>query len=170
MLCHYLKDKGTAIPKRLILVSPAGVLAEEDPETLNAMKRLESQDLFLSVDFKHTIAEIMKTGNDRNNYFDAPSEGNFSVFPETSIFSGTSEILNAQVPPLLKRLRSAGVKTDYYEGKEMMHIWPYMPFAPESRAALDRIFSLIQGSDTSKQKKPARIRHAKYRACPAGFR
>jgi acetyl esterase/lipase len=77
------------------------------------------------------------------NYFDVPFDGDFSGFPPMYIFSGTYEILYAQITKLIKNIKSAKIPVELYTGEKMMHIWPYMPFSRECRTAFDRIVEIL---------------------------
>ncbi|HWQ78970.1 MAG TPA: alpha/beta hydrolase [Anaerovoracaceae bacterium] len=144
ILCQYNKtlSEPLPIPCKLILVSP-GTEASPDGELLAAMKRIEPYDPMLSVAFMGHMGSLLAPGLDKTNYFLSPIYGDFSVLPEMHVFSGTYEIFYAQVPALVERARAAGVNAHLYTGEKMMHVWPYIPFAPESRKALAQIFELI---------------------------
>jgi acetyl esterase/lipase len=60
------------------------------------------------------------------------------------IFSGTFECVYPQVAAFVTRLKAANIAHNFYSGKEMMHVWPYIPFAPECGKALKLIFDIIE--------------------------
>ena len=145
ILCHLNRDEAAPLPmpSKLILVCPA-MLAEHDPAVLEAMRRIEERgcDVLLSLTTLDSLGSLC--GLDPSGYFAAPFYGNLKGFPEMHIFTGTREVCYPEVPPFVERLRRAGVKAELYTGEEMMHVWPYMPMAKESAAALERITGLAE--------------------------
>jgi acetyl esterase/lipase len=119
------------------------MLTEQDPAILAAMKKIEKRDVLLSMQFMASNIELFNLDLSRENYYNAPLYGDFSGFPPMFVFSGTSEIFYPEVVPFIERVRSAGVPVEFIIGEDMMHVWPYMPFAVESRRALDRVFKII---------------------------
>lgn len=144
MLCHHNKTfaQPLPMPKKLILVSPG--MAVKDPKLLDEMIRILPHDPLLSIEFMDAMASIMRLSADKNDYFSAPFEGDFTGFPDMYIFSGTYEIFYAQMRRFVERMTAEGISINFYSGERMMHIWPYMPIAPESREALNLIFDIIQ--------------------------
>ncbi len=144
MLCHHNKTlpDPQPMPGRLILVSP-GMMTGEDQKIWDEMHRILPHDPMLSVEFTDAMASIMHLSSDKNDYFSVPFYGDFSGFPETHIFSGTYEVFYAQIPALVERIQAAGTPVTLYSGERMMHVWPHIPFVPESGKALEQIFELI---------------------------
>jgi acetyl esterase/lipase len=149
-LCHHLKrlakenaPRAAPLPRRIILVSPV-MATETDEAILAAMRGQEKRDVLLRCGFTAAMIKLLNLDMSRDNYFNAPLYGDFAGFPETYAFSGTWEIFYPQVPPFVQRLRDAGVSVHFEPGAEMMHIWPYMPVARESRAALEKIIGIIK--------------------------
>jgi acetyl esterase/lipase len=144
VMCHHINTLRNLIPmpKKLVLLSP-GAMTNIDPETLNEMKRISLHDPMLSTGFTDAISSIMGLNPDPGNYFDNPFDGDFIGFPPMYIFSGTYDILYAQIPKLIKNIESAEIPVVLYTGEKMMHIWPYMPFSRECRTAFNCIVEIL---------------------------
>ena len=93
--------------------------------------------------FMDVIRKLLDLDTSRDNYYNAPLYGDFSGFPPMDVFAGGRDICFPLSPPFIRRVRQAGVPVNFHEGRGMMHVWPYMPFAPESAAALDEIIGII---------------------------
>jgi acetyl esterase/lipase len=145
-LCHHINalpaGKAPELPGKLVLVSPA-MITERDPAILAEMKRLEKGDVLIGMPFMDSMITVFNMDLSRDNYYNAPLYGNFKGFPETHVFSGTAEIFYPQVVPFVERMKQAGVRVEFYPGEGMMHVWPYIPAAPECRAALEQIVGII---------------------------
>jgi acetyl esterase/lipase len=141
-LCHRNKARRLKQPDKIILVSPASAV-ERDEGILTAMRRIEPKDPMLSMG----IMESMSTLFDLSDpYFATPLSGDFSGFPEMLIFSGTHDMFYPQVPPFVSRVRDAGIAVEFVNGNEMMHVWPYMPIAEESKQAFHAICDSIKNT------------------------
>jgi acetyl esterase/lipase len=141
-ICHHCKTLKLPMPAKLILISPA-MIVEQDKDILEAMRRIEPHDVMLALEFMFSMISLFDLDLSRDNYHNAPLYGDFTGFPAMYVFSGTSEIFYPQMQPFVERVRAAGVPVEFYPGEGMMHIWPYMPLARESREALERIMGII---------------------------
>ncbi|MDR0526367.1 MAG: alpha/beta hydrolase [Spirochaetaceae bacterium] len=144
-LCHHINKQGNALPMpgKLVLVSPA-MIVEDDQTILSEMRRLEPVDVMLATPFFDSMRTLFKLDANRENYYNSMFYGDFSGFPSMHIFSGTFECVHPQVAAFAGRLNDEGIKAAWYPGERMMHIWPYIPFAPECKQALEKIFEIIR--------------------------
>ena len=140
--CHRNKALGLPLPQRLILVSPA-MITEQDPAILAEMRRIEPEDVLLSMNLMDSLTRILNLDSSRDNCYSAPLYGDFSGFPPMDIFAGDRDICYPLAPPFAERVRQAGVPVNFRRGNGMMHVWPYMPLAPECTAALEEIIGII---------------------------
>jgi acetyl esterase/lipase len=140
--CHRNKALGQPLPHRLILVSPA-MITERDPAILAEMRRIESKDVLLSMNLMDSLTRLLDMDTSRDNYYNAPLYGDFSGFPPLDIFAGDRDICYPLALPFAERVREAGVPVNFHHGGGMMHVWPYMPLAPECTAALEAIIGII---------------------------
>jgi acetyl esterase/lipase len=143
-LCHYLigNDSDLPLPDKLIAVSPAMVFKIDD-DTRKEMKKIEPDDIVFSMNIIESLPALFNLSADAEEYFGRPLYGDFSKFPPVYVFSGTYEIFYPQIPPFVKRVQEAGTPIELYTGYKLMHNWPVMPFAPESKKAFSRILDII---------------------------
>ncbi|GHT70047.1 hypothetical protein FACS1894110_20760 [Spirochaetia bacterium] len=148
-VCHYNKTlentvpaRSFVMPKALILLSPA-MVTENDPAIIAAMEEIAPYDKMESMQLLHSMPELFNMDYSKDNFYNAPLYGDFTNFPPVYVFSGTHDIFYPQIPPFVERLKSAGVSTEFIQGQDMMHIWPYMPASPESKKALQYIIRII---------------------------
>ena len=141
--CRYLTTvEEPRFPDRLILVSPAQV-AGIDEEIQIQMRAISKTDPGISFDIVNSFPVIFNISDDDDNWFYRPLEGDFSLYPPIYVFSGTVDIFYPLVRPFVERVRLQGKTIELYTGFGMMHDWPYMPIAPESRYALGIILEII---------------------------
>jgi acetyl esterase/lipase len=62
-----------------------------------------------------------------------------------TIFIGGRDILCPDTERLHRRLLAEGLAHDYWYREDMIHVWPYVPLLPESRADMGRILRLLRG-------------------------
>jgi len=141
--CRYLTETDEPrFPDRLILVSPAQV-AGIDEETQDKMRAIDKIDPGISFDIVKSFPVIFNLSDDDDNWFYRPLEGDFSSYPPIYVFAGTRDIFYPLVRPFVERVRLQGKTIELYTGFGMMHDWPYMPVASESRYALGIILEII---------------------------
>jgi acetyl esterase/lipase len=144
-LCHYLGTADTPrLPDRLICVSPGQVIAI-DEAALAEMKAIDKKDPGLSIAMLENLPVIFNLNDNVINWFSAPMYGDFSRFPPITVFSGTQDIFYPLMGPFVERVSSQGKSIVLYTGLGMMHGWPYMPIASESKYALGVILEIIEG-------------------------
>jgi len=142
--CHYLTaTNAERFPDQLILVSPAQVMGIDEP-TLNKMRAIGKVDEGISIDILENLPLIFNMNDDGENWFHTPLYGDFSRFPPIAVFIGTYDLFYPLVQPFAEQVRSQGKAIEVYTGIGMMHDWPYMPIASESRHALDAILEIIR--------------------------
>jgi acetyl esterase/lipase len=146
-LCHMSKRENRPMPGRLILVSP-GEMVNLRPEVMAEMERIGRTDPMLAVSGTLGLAAILGLSPEEEAIFRNPFTSDVSGFPPTDLFCGTNEIFYALLPYISKNFQRRGVSLDIHKGEGMMHIWPYLPIARESRAALLEIANIIQTHDS----------------------
>ncbi|MDR0475269.1 MAG: alpha/beta hydrolase [Treponema sp.] len=145
-LCHYLTlTNAQRFPDQLICISPAQLIGI-DEATFNEIKKIDKKDVAISIAIFENLRFLFGLHNDDINWFSAPLQGDFSRFPPITVFSGTHEVFHPLMKPFVEHVRSQGKSIDLYTGYGMMHVWPYMPNASESRQALNIILGIIQNN------------------------
>jgi acetyl esterase/lipase len=148
--CHYLSAANAPrFPDQLICVSPAQV-AGIDEAILDEMKAIDKKDAAISIAILETLPGIFNLNGDDLNWFSAPLHGDFSRFPPIAVFSGTHDIFYPLMEPFVRRVRLQGKPIELYAGPGMMHVWPYMPLASESKFALNIILEIIRNAPYSR--------------------
>jgi acetyl esterase/lipase len=142
--CHHNKTLASPrpMPAKLVLLSP-GMITEQDRTVLDEMYTIEGHDVMLAMPYMFALTSLLNLDMSPDNYFNAPLYGDFTGFPGIHVFSGTFEIFYPQIARFVERVKAAGVPVEFHTGKEMMHIWPYMPASRDCRAGLNKIFDII---------------------------
>lgn len=147
--CQYLKILNLPQPGNIILLSPP--LDNDPPESeKEEMKRLEPYDCLVSSNLFDTAFKWWSEGIERNHYLVSPIYGDFENLGKISMFYSTHEVIFAQIKRFKEQGRTLGIDVDYYEGKGMLHCWPYLPFK-EGNVAFDQIVQVIRKEHTKKE-------------------
>ncbi|GHV50513.1 hypothetical protein AGMMS49579_04230 [Spirochaetia bacterium] len=143
-LCHYLigENIDLPLPDKIICVSPA-MLFELDDETIADMKKIEPEDVVFSIEMMESLPTLFDLSADSVKYFATPLYGDFAKFPPMYVFSGTAEIFYPQIPPFVEHVKEQGKDIEFYTGYKLMHGWPFMPLAPESKKGFSIILDII---------------------------
>jgi acetyl esterase/lipase len=131
------------MPRHFALISPAQGLVH-DPAVREQMRRLAPKDVLLSPSILDVLAQINQPRADDPPYYGCPLQGDFSRFAPMTLFYGGSEILSALLPGFIAQVEASGGQLDVVLGEGMCHDWPYMPLAPESQAAFDRLTAALR--------------------------
>jgi acetyl esterase/lipase len=144
-VCHGIKavPDSPPMPRKLVLLSP-GAMADIDAVTMKEMVRIAPRDPMIGVGFAAAISSVMGLETEPVACFRTPLKGDFTGFPPISVLSGTYEILHAQMPEFMWNVKAAGVSAELYAGEKMMHVWAYMPFSRECKAAFRRIIESLK--------------------------
>lgn len=130
---------GVPKPAGLVLLSPWLDVSMSDP----IQQEIEKSDpLLMSSGLKAAgrwYAGVMTLDDSRVS----PIHGPLAGLPPTLIFCGSRDILVADARHLVKRAAAEGISIEYHEEKDLMHVYPLMPF-PESRRAQDRIVRFVR--------------------------
>jgi acetyl esterase/lipase len=143
--CHWLIDHDRGpLPDKLILCSPAQLVGN-GAETLKQMKDIDKKDPALSFKMVDSLASLFGFKALGPNYYTSPLYGDFRKFPPMYVFAGQHEIFYPEIPLFAQRVINQGGKIVFYSGKSMMHCWPLMPLATESKDAFKIIMKIIEG-------------------------
>ncbi|MFA9396802.1 MAG: alpha/beta hydrolase fold domain-containing protein [Clostridiaceae bacterium] len=143
--CQYLKILGLPQPKDIILLSPP--LDNNPPQCeVEKMISLQRSDYLVTSNLFTTALKWWSEGTQRNNYLVSPIYGDFIGLGKVSIFYSTNEILSIQINKLKKQAKMLEFDIDFYEGKGMIHCWPYLPFK-EGNIAFNQIVKIIKGDE-----------------------
>ena len=145
LLGAYLNEnsKPLPMPEKLILISPGGVPSTE--EEWEKMQSLNSKDIMLSAQYMRTIQPLLSHGNTTIPQWMQSCDGaDFSGFPETWIYYGTSEVLSAKAAAYDEMLTKAGVKHHLKMAKDMPHCYCATVFFPEAREDYEETMRILR--------------------------
>ena len=145
LLGAYLNDNGKPLPmpEKLVLVSPGGIPSTE--EEWEQMQHLNSKDVMLSAQYMKTIQPLLSHGNATIPQWMQNCEGaDFSGFPETWIYYGTSEVLSAKAAAYDEMLTKAGVRHHLKMAKDMPHCYCTTVFFPEAREDYEETMRILR--------------------------
>jgi len=127
------------LPEKVIVISPVVDAAFSNPE----IDAVDKKDLILSKQGvisakKMTLGEV-----EINDKMISPIYGCFKGFPKFYLFFAEHDITFPDQLLLAERLKNEAIDHQVIIGKNMPHIWPYLPLLPESKKALNQIIEMI---------------------------
>ena len=145
LLGAYLNENNNPLPmpEKLILISPGGVPSTE--EEWEKMQSLNSKDIMLSAQYMRTIQPLLSHGKTTIPQWMQSCDGaDFSGFPETWIYYGTSEVLSAKAATYDEMLTKAGVKHHLKMAKDMPHCYCTTVFFPEASEDYEETMRILR--------------------------
>lgn len=133
-----MKFEKRSTPGKIILLSPWLDITLVNPD----IEIINSTDPFLSVKGLRRAGLSFAGGADPKQFQLSPVNGDIDGIGEISLFVGSRDILVADARRLRVLAKEAGISLNYYEYKDMVHVWMLLNFR-ESRQAKKEIFDLI---------------------------
>lgn len=134
-----MRDAGTALPARLILLAPWLDLAMTHPD----QALIEPHDLMMRrdylVDAAHEYAGDLPLEDPRVS----PIFGDFSGLPPMHVFTGSHDVVATDSRQLVERVQAADGEISYVEAPGMQHVYPVLPLLAEARKAKKAIAKLL---------------------------
>lgn len=140
-LAQKIRDEKIPQPGQLILLSPWLDLTLTNP----AIKDIDGIDPFLGIEGLQQAAKIYAGDISPDHYLLSPINGSLEGLGKISVFIGSKDILAADARKLKSLAASKEIGINYYEYKDMLHVWMLLNF-PESKKARQQIIELIQHS------------------------
>jgi acetyl esterase/lipase len=137
-LAQKLRDEGEPQPSNLVLLSPWLDVTMPYDE----IREFDKVDPFLGVQGLLDAGKLYANTMDRTDPMISPIYGSLKNLGQITVFSGTRDILCAQARRLKAKTDTEGVKINYYEYEDMVHIWMQMPI-PEARQAIIQIVETL---------------------------
>ena len=134
-----LRDSGSALPSKAVLLAPWVDLALNNPDIQN----YEAADPLLSAGFLKADAEAWAGETDVSDGKVSTLNADLSGLPETLIVQGTADIFYPDVMLLADKMKAAGVSVKTLIGKNLPHVYSILT-VPESRKSVSVICSFIQ--------------------------
>lgn len=132
-LCVKARDLGMRLPSRVYLQSPWLDLTLSISNTLDRFSKRDPllSRFMLERDFiPHYVGQYSP-----EHPLISPLHADLSGLPPFFVQVGSKEILLDDSRSFAKRATEAGVKVMLEVGKGMFHVWPQIPFMPESKLA-----------------------------------
>lgn len=134
----YCRDKGIALPVKLIALSPWMDISMTNP----SIGEIEKKDPMLAIPGLKRAGEMYAAGSDLRNYQLSPLYGDVNGLPEIHLFAGTHDILYPDEALFAEQARKLGFEIKFYEYPAMVHCWMFLPIK-EAKKALDEIISIL---------------------------
>lgn len=131
-LTQTLRDRGAALPDRLLLIAPWVDLTGQAPGTAEAAER----DPWLSYPLLSVYARFWAgDGVALTDPRVSPGLGDLTGLPPALMFCGTRDLLQPGCDALFERADAAGWELEYVRADGLIHAYPLLP-VPEARDAL----------------------------------
>ena len=145
LLGAYLNEIKSSLPmpEKQVLISPGGIPSTE--EEWEKMQSLNSKDVMLSAQYMKTIKPLLSHGKTTVPYWMQTCDGaDFSDFPDTWIYYGTSEVLSAKAAAYDEMLTKAGVRHHLKMAPGMPHCYCTTVLFPEAKADYEETMRILR--------------------------
>lgn len=141
-LVQRLVQEEWELPKKLVLVSPVMDASFTNPD----IDEIDSDDPMLSKKGLLSAKRMCAKDYHLKDPIISPIYGSFEGFPETIIYAGERDITYPDQILAYKKAKKAKVDIKLIVGKNMPHIWPFLPIMKEARVALDGIIETLNNA------------------------
>lgn len=135
-----LRDRGVPPLQATVLISPPLDLTFSDPD----VAVIAARDPFLALPGTQVAAQMWLGELSLDDPRVSPVNADLAGLGPITLFSGTRDLLNPDARRLVGRAGAAGVRVDYHEAQDMVHVYPLLPI-PEARAARSAIRRALTG-------------------------
>ena len=143
-LVQRLIEHKNKLPKKIILVSPV-----MDASLSNqSIEKIEEKDPMLSKKGVLSAKKMCAGDKDLKDQLISPLYASFQGFPSTVLFIAQNDIMYPDEKLAVEKLNEANVDLELIEGKNMPHIWPFLPVMKESRIAMKKIIAALETEDS----------------------
>ena len=145
LLGAYLNEIKSPLPMpgKQVLISPGGIPSTK--EEWEKMQSLNGKDVMLSAQYMKTIQPLLAHGNAKiPGWMQSCDGADFSNFPETWIYYGTSEVLSAKAAAYDAMLTNAGVRHHLKMAPGMPHCYCTTVFFPEAKADYEETMQILR--------------------------
>ena len=127
------------LPSKIILISPVMDASMTNPE----IEKVDAIDPMLSKAGVLSAKKMCVEDNNLKSELISPLYGTFYNFPPTVLFLAENDITYPDQKLAVEKLIEAGVNLEIIEGKNMPHIWPFLPVMKEAKTALKEIIRIL---------------------------
>ena len=135
-LAQQLRQDGSRLPDRLILLSPWVDVSMDNPDIQGYI----DAEPILHLDLVKVHGKFWAGELDVHDWHASPLYGGMAGLPPVTIYCGTREMLCPDILLAAEKLAAAGTEVDLKLGRGLNHDYPLMPI-PEGRAAAREILS-----------------------------
>ena len=139
-LIQRLIRKNIELPQKIILVSPVMDATMSNSE----IDKIDITDPMLCKRGVLSAKKMCSENNDLKSPMISPLYASFEHFPRTILFLAENDITYPDQILALKKLTKAGANVETIIGKEMPHIWPFLPIMKEANLALKQIIKMLK--------------------------
>lgn len=138
-LTQRLIQKNIKLPFRIILISPVMDATMSNPN----IDKVDKIDPMLSKVGVHSAKKMCVENNDLKNVMISPIIGSFQHFPNTVLFLAENDITYPDQQLAVQKLIKANITIKVIKGRNMPHIWPFLPVMKEAKKALNEIINIL---------------------------
>ena len=138
-LIQRLIKKNIELPSKIILVSPVMDASMSNPE----IEKVDNIDPMLSKTGVLSAKKMCVENNDLKNAMISPLYGSFEDFPQTILFLAENDITYPDQKLAVKKFIKAKINLEIIEGRNMPHIWPFLPVMKEAKISLREIIRTL---------------------------
>jgi monoterpene epsilon-lactone hydrolase len=137
-----LRDRGIALPRAAIVLSPLADLTFTSP----SIDACDATDAMLSTHLLRLGADVyVRSEADRDNPYASPAFGEYTGLPPLFIAVCETECLRDDAYAVAAKAREAGVSVTFLARPDLLHVWPiFAPVMPEARADLQKMVAFIR--------------------------
>ena len=141
-LIQRLIIKNITLPEKIILVTPVMDASMSNPD----IEKVDNIDPMLSKIGVLSAKKMCAENNDLKNVMISPLFGSFDKFPHTILFLAENDIFYPDQKLAVQKIINAKIDLELIEGKNMPHIWPFLPVMKEAKSSLNDIIRIINNS------------------------
>jgi len=138
-LIQRLIIKDIKLPEKIILVTPVMDASMSNPE----IEIVDNIDPMLSKTGVLSAKKMCAENKDLKNVMISPLFGSFDKFPHTILFLAENDITYPDQKLAVQKFIKAKINLELIEGKNMPHIWPFLPVMKEAKTSLNEIIRTI---------------------------
>jgi len=138
-LVQRLVKKDLQVPHKIILVSPVMDASFSNP----AIDEVDPIDPMLSKAGVLSAKKMCLGEATLKDPMISPLYGSFEKFPKTILFLAENDISYPDQKLAVEKLSKAKVNLKVIEGKNMPHIWPFLPVMKEAKTSLNQIIAIL---------------------------
>jgi len=127
------------LPLKIILVSPVMDATMSNTK----IKEIDKTDPILSKAGVLSAKKMCVENNDLKSTLISPIYGSFEGFPNTVLFLAENDITYPDQQIVVQKLRNTNATIEVITGKNMPHIWPFLPVMKEAKTALQEIIDRL---------------------------